>query len=419
MKKIVLALFSLAILFSFVSCDLGTSADPAATVETTTDDALDPLLVTSTWKIKGTFDSWTAHALSVDATNSNILLYKYTGLRALDYSFALVNEAGHDVWLSAAAVEVANTPFTMDKMDDVGEHFNPSFTALKTTYLVKVDITDPLLPVVTLIAGTTDATPYSEAEFAEGLKISGMFKTINGVATSNWTTTAGTYDSAAHTVSFVVTGSATDVNFYLPSLDGGLKNVTVASPTVLDGSVTAGAFATSGSDASITGIPNKDSVLTIVVAIDTAQATTAKYSMTVKLTAVGVAAGWTATEAEIAAALKIKGNEFTSIDGVAVAVWTEAAGIYVAGSHTVSWDVTITDVAGEFGFSSIDDFVKSAAVVAPASGVSAAAVELVKTGSSNSKITSAVNNTVYHIAVVLDATKAVGAGRYMMTVSRP
>lgn len=331
MKKIFIVLFSLVALFGFMSCDQGTTEDPAAVAETTTDDALDFTLLTAstTWWMKGSFDGWKdsgadKHWFAVDAADANILTYKITSLRALDYEFVLVNGTTEMKYSTADNVS-ANTQFVMDVTGAAG--INASFTAATVSYLVRVDITDPAAPKVTLVPSTTASTAYSEAELAAALKIKGDAFSIG------WTDTAGTYDAVAKTVSFDVTMNNKNGSFGIQALEGFVKCDPVASPATAGVTSTAVELTTTAANnISITTPPKKNSVYTVTVAIDTTKAINAgRYMMTIAIKTMGTAEWAFAAPA----AIYLVGT----VNGWAHAAFTT----YAAGVGNTEWTATIVD----------------------------------------------------------------------------
>lgn len=117
------------------------------------------------------------------------------------------------------------------------------------------------------------------------------------------------------------------------------------------------------------------------------------------------------TNAVLADRLKIKGNAF-SIG------WTETAGVFDSLTNTVSWDVTVSNKNGEFGFTALEGFIKKELDVSTltAAGNALAAAEVATTGGQK-LLNPSKDSSVYTFAVVIDATKTVGTGRYMLTVT--
>jgi len=264
MKKAMLLLLAAVTLLGFVACPNPTGGDPAD--------------LTSDWKIKGSFDSWAAHNFTMDELDNEILTYKYTGLRAIDYEFVLMNAAGGELKYSTTDNVAVDTEFTMGS-----GAINASFTATTVEVIVTVDISVPASPVVTLVTSGAAATPYSLTELATGLFVKGDMFDIG------WTNTAGDFvdnGDGTGTITFddLAAGSKTG-SFGFDSQFGFLKDATVASPTVEGASAAAVGLVTTGDNCVITDIPNSDSVYTIVVTIDSNGATTpvGHYSMVVTL----------------------------------------------------------------------------------------------------------------------------------------
>ncbi len=273
MKKAMLLLLAAVTLLGFVAC-------PNPTV--------DPVDLTSDWKIKGSFDSWAEHNFTMDELDNNILTYKYTGLRNEDYEFVLMNAAGGELKYSTTDNVAVNTPFTMNSGTE-----NASFKATTVEVTVTVDISAPDAPVVTLVTSGAAATPYSAAELAAGLFIKGDMFTIG------WTNTAGTFvdnGDGTGTVTFTdlavnAATARTSGSFGFDSRHGFLKDATIVSPTVEGNSAAAVGLVTTGDNCVITDIPNSDSVYTIVITLNENGVTVAeKYSMVVTLQTLGTTA---------------------------------------------------------------------------------------------------------------------------------
>lgn len=115
--------------------------------------------------------------------------------------------------------------------------------------------------------------------------------------------------------------------------------------------------------------------------------------------------------AELAAGLTIKGGLF----GFG---WTDTAGVFNASTNTVTFDdITVTGKSGEFGFSSLDGFLKGVTVASPAAVGSATAVTLLTTGD-NAKITDVPKtDSIYTIVVTIDTSKTIAEGKYSMVVT--
>lgn len=127
------------------------------------------------------------------------------------------------------------------------------------------------------------------------------------------------------------------------------------------------------------------------------------------------------TNAILLEKLKIKGNQFSQVDGVAVAAWSEAAGTISGNSKT--FDILVDNKNGEFGFTVLEGFV--AHVDIDASGLTATTstattpVELLTTGGNgNTHLTGTTKSgSVYTITVTVDASKTIGTGRYMISAA--
>ncbi len=279
MKKAMLLLLAAVTLLGFVACPSPTGGDPVD--------------LTSDWTIKGGYDGWTTHNFTMDELDNNTLRYEITGLyNGVNYKFVIMNAAGDPAGLFKAPnsdAMVAGTPVTFVITGTAGSQ-DANFTATKSSYTVEVDISDPAAPSVTLIAGATDAPNPTVAVIADKLRIKGDLFTIG------WdTSTGGTLvdnGNGTGTVTFAgLTAASKTGSFGFEAIEGFLKGVSVASPTVVDTSTTPVGLLTTGDNCVITDIPNSDSVYTIVITIDEDGVTVAdKYSMVVTLTSVGTTA---------------------------------------------------------------------------------------------------------------------------------
>lgn len=116
--------------------------------------------------------------------------------------------------------------------------------------------------------------------------------------------------------------------------------------------------------------------------------------------------------------LKIKGDLFSSVNGEAVAPWVGASPI--VSSDTATWEVFADNNTGEFGFTALEGFLSNATfdVSSLTSPESLPLGPLDLTFGGNSRLDGrAKANSVYTITVTVDASKAIGAGRYQMGVS--
>jgi len=117
------------------------------------------------------------------------------------------------------------------------------------------------------------------------------------------------------------------------------------------------------------------------------------------------------TAAELAAGLKIKGNQFTI-------GWTDTVGIFDSTTNTVTWDLTASSKTGEFGFTSLAGFLKGATVASPTTAGTAAAAVVLGTTGNNCQITGIPNNdSVYTIAVTITPPSAISTAVYSMVVT--
>jgi len=137
----------------------------------------------------------------------------------------------------------------------------------------------------------------------------------------------------------------------------------------------------------------------------------------------GAAAANAVTNAMLIAKLQIKGNQFSQIDGVAVAAWTATNPTTANTTATsVSWDILVDNYGGEFGFNALEGFVKSTAIdvsaLAAAGNVTATGTELTSAAATNVSLSNTTKNgSTYTVKVTVDATKLIGAGRYVLTTT--
>lgn len=119
------------------------------------------------------------------------------------------------------------------------------------------------------------------------------------------------------------------------------------------------------------------------------------------------------TNALLASKLQLAG---ANIQGI---TWSGTAGTYDAATSSVSWDVSLTDKAPEFGFPSLDGWVKGPVIdiaALAAVGDSVGPFDLV-TQDPNTKLTNPGKaDTVYTFTVALDATKTLVQGKYTLTI---
>lgn len=281
MKKASLALMALIAVLGFAGCDLFGGGDG------------DPTSDLSEWKVKGSFDSWTLHQMTIDAANPNLLSYTYSNLANIDYEFVVVDPDGVEYkYDSTVNVVDSATDIAFDTTGDAG--INLSFTALKTSYVIKVNIAVPAIPTVSLVPGASTATPYTFTELAAGLKIKGD-QFWSGAAA--WTEIAGTSDGTSTVTWTLLDAANKGGSFGISSLDGFLKGVVITSPTAIDTPTTVVDIDTTGnkSNATISQIPNADSIYTITVTVDPTQSIeNGKYQIAATLTTLG-SGGWPRT----------------------------------------------------------------------------------------------------------------------------
>ncbi|QEN03981.1 hypothetical protein EW093_04450 [Thiospirochaeta perfilievii] len=393
MKKILQLLTSLLLLVAMFSCDNSTSG--------TTFDS------TSDWWVKGSFDGWkdsvddeTRHFFTIDEVDNNILTYEVTGLYTLDYEFVLVDAAGTEWKAPTATTAVSDTALTFVS----AENANATFTAAFTTYTIKVDITDAEAPSVTIEAGSTAATAPTFEVLADNL----IFK--GGIFDSNWTAQTGVLDATAKTVTYddltIVSNSG---EFGIDGIDGWFEGLTIDSPTVEGESTTPANFLKSGGNSKLINVPKVDSVYTVVITIDP-EATNIeeKYSIAFTLKTLGTE-DWVIDFAWLAPRTKIKGDLFDI-------GWTATAGTVNATAKTVTYEVTIDNASGSFGFEIFDGGGWATIEDPLASGD--AAVEIISNANGNGQFSDAAVDDVYTVVVTIDDTVALDAGRYMLSISK-
>lgn len=289
MKKIALAAMALAALVGFMGCDTGSNKDEGTAV------------TYSEWQIKGSFGDWATSKLVVDEIDSNKLTYEISGLYndanvPLLYEFVLMNPDNVEYKIEGANGTVTEvtpgTAFTLGDSAAAGSttKANVGFEAVKASYTLTVDITDPAAPELNLIAGSTDATPITNAILLERLQLKGnQFSEINGVAVGAWTGTAGTITGTTMAWDVLVDNMGGEFGFN--SMNNFLKGVSpdVAALTA-GGAATASANLsnTTGGNCTMTGMPKDGSVYTISVTVDvTKSVADGRYAMTVALKTLG------------------------------------------------------------------------------------------------------------------------------------
>ncbi|MBN2616701.1 MAG: hypothetical protein JXR64_00165 [Spirochaetales bacterium] len=380
MKNLFKLLGMLLLLVAFVSCDV--LGGDSSTDDT---DDRDNTALKSQWWIKGSFDNWAAsvddgtrHYFTVDELDSNILTFEIEDLLILDYEFVLVDGDDKEWKAPKTSATVSETAVVFTDVAD--DQTNATFKAAKTSYTVRVDISTPTAPSVTIIPGATDASAPDFALLASKLLVKGDAFTIG------WTETAGTADETAKTVSFDVTMASKTGTFGFSSLDGFLKCDAIDSPTTAGSSATAVTLTTTASgNILINNPPKSDSVYTLVVTIDpTKTVAEGKYSMVVTLKTVGTTdwafeapakvyllgelstTGWTnwseadTGRAEISLTDKVATYTYTATASVAQKFkWAVKAdskwdGLIGYGNADISASpVTISDDSGNFLFTAV------------------------------------------------------------------
>lgn len=337
MKKILQLLSSLILVTMLFSCDVFGGTENNENNDNGGDNET-PTALVSDWWIKGSFDNWASdeadrHYFIKDELNNNKLSFEITDLFAIGYEFVIVNGDGTEYKAPVdgdtfAADDTAITFVTED-------YTNALFTAAKTSYVVNVDVTDPEAPVVTLTAGTVDATLPGFDDLADRLLIKGDAFTIG------WNITEGVKDADAKTVTFDdLTVDSKTGGFGFESMYGYLKGDTVESPTEAGASADAQFITTDGAgNITINNSPNSDAVYTVVVTIDADAEEAEMYSMVVTLKSEGSVAWAFEAPTEVL----IVGGEFL-IEGWSD--WSETDDGRVS--------LTITDDVAEFTFTLTD-----------------------------------------------------------------
>ena len=408
MKKIAFAAMALAALVAFMGCDTGsnTKKDPAVTY--------------SDWQIKGSFNDWSLNKLVVDEIDANKLTFEISGLYndanvPLLYEFVLVNPSNVEYKILGASGTVTEvtpgTAFTFGDSAATGSttKANAGFEAIKASYTLTVDITDPAAPELNLVAGDTDATPVTDAVLLEKLQIKGnQFSEINGVAVGAWTGTSGTVSGSTMTWDVLVDNKGGTFGFN--SMNNFLKGV---SPDV--SALTAGGAATAeaslsnstGDNCSMTGMPKDGSVYTIVVTVDvTKSVAEGRYSMTVALKTLGTEdwayEAWTA--------LYLPGAGFTG------ATWDAGsflAGTVASGVGTAS--LTASDTAVQFKIVPEDAWGKDVGFAGITVGTGSVALS---SAGGNIGFT-AVSGTTYTVTVDFTTAEYISSGIPTVTVVAP
>lgn len=117
--------------------------------------------------------------------------------------------------------------------------------------------------------------------------------------------------------------------------------------------------------------------------------------------------------------LQIKGNQFSQINGATVAGWTPANGTIDVSAKTASWDVLVDNKTGEFGFNSLNNFLKGVTLDVSAlvnEGDATAASEILSNDGNNCTLANTTKKgSIYTITVTVDITKSVADGRYQIS----
>lgn len=158
------------------------------------------------------------------------------------------------------------------------------------------------------------------------------------------------------------------------------------------------------------------------------EAVQSSYTVTVDITdaaapevnlVAGSAVATPVTNDVLLSKLQIKGNQFSQINGAAVGAWTGTAGT-ISGA-TMTWDVLVDNKTGEFGFNSMNNFLKGVSpdvTALTAGGAATTAANLSNSTGSNCSMTGMPKDgSVYTVVVTVDVTKSVAEGRYAMTVA--
>jgi len=158
------------------------------------------------------------------------------------------------------------------------------------------------------------------------------------------------------------------------------------------------------------------------------EATKASYTVTVDISnpaapSVNLVAGTQdatpVTDEILLNKLQIKGNQFSQINGEPVASWTPANGTIDVSAKTASWDVLIDNKNGEFGFNSLNNFLKGVTLDVSAlvnEGDETAASEILLNDGNNCTLANTTKKgSIYTITVTVDITKSVADGRYQIS----
>jgi hypothetical protein len=197
---------------------------------------------TSEWWMKGSIDWNQQNFFTISELDANVLTVEMPIVYALDYEFVIVNPEGLEFkYDSTVNVATDGTEFSFfpapdssdpnhvdndgDK-DDPGE-INVSFTAIKDTYVIEVDVSDPANPIGMIYpkAGAGDATIVTPAVLADALDLNPW---------DNLEVGTKTYDDINYTVTFAVTTWAKSHNFGFNSLNGYLKGAGTVGVTPID-----------------------------------------------------------------------------------------------------------------------------------------------------------------------------------------
>lgn len=294
MKKILcVAAIALAAFVGMTGCD--NSSDP--------EDKKDPVVTYSTWWIKGSFDNWASdpkHFFVVDELDANKLSFDITGLYndasvPLEYEFVLVNADNKEYKYAGTTAVTPGNAFVLGDSSAAGSTStnNVKFIAAKSTYTVRVDITNPTAPSVNLIAGSTDATVVTNAILVEKLEIKGnQFSKINDAVVGAWTATKGTVNGNSMSWDVYVDNMNGEFGFNTMNgwIQGAKPDVTtlVAAGDALTAPV---ALKSTDGNCSLQKMTKSGSVYTLTVAVDSSKAVAdGRYSLSVVLKTVGTEA---------------------------------------------------------------------------------------------------------------------------------
>ncbi|HZK20621.1 MAG TPA: hypothetical protein VFC68_07850, partial [Treponemataceae bacterium] len=273
MKKMAKMLFGLIAIFAII----GLSGCPGTTDTGGGSGGGDSTI--PTWKIKGSFDGWTEHDFTMDEVEETKGAFTYSDLYAIDYEFVIMYGDNE--------FKVGTEPFAIDTATtfDDPKGSNAKFTAEKKAYEIKLDITDPAAPIITVTAATEDdANLVTNDVLADKLLIKGDQFTIG------WDpATAGIYDDNTDTVTFAgLIASNKNGGFGFESLEGFLNFGAVAGPETESATPKVVTDFLSGGNCTINNVPKKGTEYTIAVTLDASKTVaTGRYVVTITLTTMG------------------------------------------------------------------------------------------------------------------------------------